>query len=82
MEEKEIVLVVDDSLLICRQNKELRSNMEKLNYLAFRDGLTGLYNRRYFVGDLLEDMGDDLIQERKNILILADIDDFKNVNNT
>lgn len=36
MEEKEIVLVVDDSLLICRQNKELRSNMEKLNYLALR----------------------------------------------
>ena len=65
-----------------RQNKELRSNMEKLNYLAFRDGLTGLYNRRYVVGDLLEDMGDDLIQEREKILILADIDDFKNVNDT
>lgn len=65
-----------------RQNKELRSNMEKLNYLAFRDGLTGLYNRRYVVGDLLEDMGDDLLLERKNILILADIDDFKNVNDT
>lgn len=65
-----------------RQNKELRSNMEKLNYLAFRDGLTGLYNRRYVVGDLLDDMGDDLIQERKNIIILADIDDFKNVNDT
>lgn len=28
-----------------RQNKELRSDMEKLNYMAFRDGLTGLYNR-------------------------------------
>lgn len=30
--------------------------MEKLNYMAFRDGLTGLYNRRYVVGDLLEDI--------------------------
>lgn len=65
-----------------RQNKELRSDMEKLNYLAFRDGLTGLYNRRYVVGDLLDDMDEDLKQERKNVLILADIDDFKNVNDT
>lgn len=39
-----------------RQNRELRNNMEKLNYMAYRDGLTGLYNRRYVVGDLMEDM--------------------------
>ena len=33
-----------------RQNRELRDSMEKLNYMAYRDGLTGLYNRRYVVG--------------------------------
>ncbi len=37
-------------------NEELRSNMQKLNNMAFRDGLTGLYNRRYVVGDLAEDI--------------------------
>ena len=64
-----------------RQNKELQNDMEKLNYMAFRDGLTGLYNRRYVVGDLLEDMR-DVQQSRKNVFILADIDDFKKINDT
>lgn len=63
-----------------RQNEELRSSMQKLNYLAFRDGLTGLYNRRYVVGDLVEDIRNP--SEKQNYLILADIDDFKNVNDT
>ncbi len=63
-----------------RQNEELRSSMQKLNYLAFRDGLTGLYNRRYVVGDLVEDIRHP--GQKQNFLILADIDDFKNVNDT
>ena len=65
-----------------RQNKEFKSNMEKLNYMAFRDGLTGLYNRRYVVGDLMEDIHRKESGERKNVLILADIDDFKVINDT
>lgn len=65
-----------------RMNMELMSNMDKLNELAFRDGLTGLYNRRYVVGDLLDDIKDIRIEEKKNVVILADIDDFKLVNDT
>ena len=65
-----------------RQNQELRTNMEKLNYMAFRDGLTGLYNRRYVVGDLADDNRGHEKQEKKNVLILADIDDFKKINDT
>ena len=65
-----------------RQNRELRSNMEKLNYMAFRDGLTGLYNRRYVVGDLMEDMRSCGQDEVKTVFIMADIDDFKQVNDT
>ena len=65
-----------------RQNMELRSSMEKLNYMAFRDGLTGLYNRRYVVGDLMEDMRCCQMGERHNVMILADIDDFKVINDT
>ena len=61
-------------------NEELRSNMQKLNNMAFRDGLTGLYNRRYVVGDLAEDI--QIRNEKKNVLILADIDNFKNINDT
>lgn len=63
-----------------KANEELRSNMQKLNNMAFRDGLTGLYNRRYVVGDLAEDI--QVHNEKKNVLILADIDDFKKINDT
>ena len=63
-----------------RQNRELRNNMEKLNYMAYRDGLTGLYNRRYVVGDLMEDMRSCGQDEVKTVFIMADIDDFKQVN--
>lgn len=65
-----------------RQNKELRSSMEKLNFIAFRDGLTGLYNRRYVVGDLMDDIRGHDGADRKSVLIMADIDDFKKVNDT
>lgn len=65
-----------------RQNRELRDSMEKLNYMAYRDGLTGLYNRRYVVGDLMEDMRSNGHEEIKTVFVMADIDDFKKVNDT
>lgn len=68
--------------MLNQQNKELLTNMEKLNYMAFRDGLTGLYNRRYVISELVEDMREMNRDEVKNVLILADIDDFKQVNDT
>lgn len=63
-----------------RMNRELKNNMEKLNYMAFRDGLTGLYNRRYVQDDLMGEIQD---HDRKNVgsvLIMGDVDDFKIVN--
>lgn len=65
-----------------RMNKELTNAMKKLNTLAFRDGLTGLYNRRYVIGDLVDDIKGKEGEDRKNVLILADIDDFKRINDT
>lgn len=67
---------------LSRMNAELKSTMNKLNDLAFRDGLTGLYNRRYVVGDLVDDIKDHRAEEKKNVVILSDIDDFKYVNDT
>ena len=65
-----------------RVNRELQKNMERLNYIAFRDGLTGLYNRHYVKDDLMADL-----KPRKqpwkdvgNIVMMADVDDFKIVN--
>lgn len=65
-----------------KQNRELRSSMEKLNYMAYRDGLTGLYNRRYVVGDLMEDIRSSGQSGENTVFIMADIDDFKLINDT
>ncbi len=55
-------------------------SMEKLNYLASRDGLTGIYNRRHFV----EISSCELIRSKRYKLaisfILLDLDFFKDIN--
>lgn len=63
-----------------RMNRELQMNMEKLNYMAFRDVLTGLYNRRYVKDDLLKEIKNQNWQCMGNAVIMADVDDFKKVN--
>lgn len=61
---------------------ELRKANVRLKELAFRDGLTGLYNHRYFQ----EILGKEMIRAKRNkhslSLIMFDIDFFKSVNDT
>ncbi|MBT9777830.1 diguanylate cyclase [Clostridium sp. MCC353] len=63
-----------------RMNRELQMNMEKLNYMAFRDGLTGLYNRRYVQDDLLDQMADESRNNVSDVIIMGDVDNFKRIN--
>lgn len=65
-----------------KMNNELRTNMDKLNYMAFRDGLTGLYNRRYVQDDLVEEIRSHGREDVKNFLVMSDIDNFKKINDT
>lgn len=51
-------------------NETLRANMEKLNRAVFRDELTSLYNRRFVV----EKLAQDLMEEgREDALVMADV---------
>lgn len=59
-----------------RVNEELTSNMRKLNSLAFRDSLTGLFNRRY----VEEEMVDKIKSSSPVAMMMCDVDDFKHVN--
>lgn len=59
-------------------NVAIRSE-EKLEEMAMRDNLTGLYNRHFLLGTL-DNMTISASKERW--LALLDIDDFKNVNDT
>ncbi len=54
--------------------------MNELNYLAFRDGLTGVYNRRHFVS-----LGSSIVEESQHhhlplSIMIFDLDHFKQVN--
>lgn len=59
-----------------------RRSAEQLIYLAERDGLTGLYNRRRFAELLEERLNDARRQRHQAALILFDLDEFKHLNDT
>lgn len=60
-------------------NETLKANMEKLNRAAFRDELTGLYNRRFIVEKLAKDLKEE---GRDDALVMVDVDNFKRINDS
>lgn len=60
-----------------RKNLEMEVNMQRLNSFAFKDPLTGLYNRRYVEEQLKERI---IFGNEDVTLILCDVDDFKFIN--
>jgi len=75
----ERVRIIANQAAVCLLNAELYAGMEKM---AVTDGLTGLYNHRYF-----QDRLDDYLaraERNKQIfsILLTDIDHFKQVNDT
>ncbi len=62
--------------------RELKDANEKLRELVFRDGLTGLYNRRFF--EELLDKELERVERYSHILsfVMMDIDHFKKINDT
>jgi len=59
---------------------ELRGANEKLREAVFRDGLTGLYNHRFFQEVLARELGRADRYQRPLALLMLDIDRFKTVN--
>ncbi|TSE19272.1 putative diguanylate cyclase YegE [Tepidimonas alkaliphilus] len=57
-----------------------RRNAEQLIYLAERDGLTGLYNRRRFEEALERALLDASRRQSRCALMLFDLDEFKHLN--
>lgn len=67
---------------IIRDNTEIRSMEDKLKEMAFRDPLTNLYNRRYFFEYFDQQIKDYNRNERPFALMVIDLDNFSDVNNT
>lgn len=67
---------------IHKQNIELKEREEHLNLLASTDPLTKLYNRRYF-SEISEHILELAKREQNQLsIIMVDIDNFKNINDT
>ncbi|UCG79496.1 MAG: diguanylate cyclase [Nitrospirota bacterium] len=64
------------------KNEDLEQANKKLKQLAIRDGLTGIYNHRYFQEALMMELIRAKRYERGFSLIFFDIDHFKHYNDT
>ena len=76
-------IVGEEVRLLRQENERLRSAVETLEGLAYRDPLTGLRSRRYFEDRLQE----ELARQRRApgaalSVLLIDLDGFKRINDT
>ena len=62
--------------------QKLQDANTRLKELVYRDGLTGLYNHRYFQESLSNELARSIRYHTSLSLILFDIDHFKQVNDT
>lgn len=69
-----------DKIITIRNVTKQKAQNDELEYLAYYDGMTGLYNRNYFVRLLGEFV--KKAQENKSIVsvLIIDIDDFRKIN--
>jgi len=65
-----------------RLKKEVRRTQEKLAEMSTRDGLSGLYNHRYFTEVLEREVARARRYKTSLVLSILDIDHFKQVNDT
>jgi diguanylate cyclase (GGDEF)-like protein len=68
--------------IIRTQNEQLREVAFRLEQLSTTDALTELYNRRYMIEKLAEEVNRYKRNQNPFSIIIADIDDFKSVNDT
>ena len=72
--------VIEKTASLKTQAQDLIEANKKLEILTYQDGLTGLYNRRYFDQKLSEELSRHFRQKQPLSLIIADIDHFKPYN--
>ena len=70
--------------LICRCDNNFKISMliDEVKELAYRDSLTGLYNRRYFFDMANKLFLTSLRNNRPVAILMCDIDHFKKINDT
>jgi len=75
-----IVRKINQKLI--KQSKELKDTKDELRHLAFTDSMTNLYNRRYFIEASETILNLAIRNKTESFVIIIDIDDFKQVNDS
>lgn len=65
---------------LAQQRRELRDTLEKVQTLASRDALTGLYNRRHMQDRLVDSAKRHERYGERFTIVLVDLDHFKRIN--
>lgn len=69
-------------VMVVGSSKALSKTMGELEYYSTHDPLTGLYNRRYFNEMLEYEVGRSERHQHEFSILMLDLDDFKDVNDT
>ena len=69
-------------VMVVGSSKTLSRTMAELEYYSSHDPLTGLYNRRYFNDMLQYEIGRSERHHHEFSILMLDLDDFKDVNDT
>ncbi|MEO1543200.1 MAG: PleD family two-component system response regulator [Pseudomonadota bacterium] len=82
VEQHELLARVRTQIKRKRHTDYLRDRLEQTVELAMTDALTGLHNRHYMQSHLQKLVTDAIANERELSILIADIDHFKQVNDT
>jgi len=77
-----VSLIINDVTDIAKNKIHLMNSNQKLSDLSRTDGLTKLFNRRYWESCLLEEFESCKVSGSVSSLVIFDIDHFKKVNDT
>lgn len=76
--QESILQVVESENKLKKQFDQIKRQEQYIKFLADHDTLTGLSNRRQFI----EAMENELLNNRHGAMVLLDLDNFKNINDT
>lgn len=84
--EKELNIVLEKMIKertreLFEKNKQLLEKNKELDFLSNQDSVTGLYNRRYFINAISENIN-KITNEETLAILFIDLDRFKTINDT
>lgn len=74
--------ILEVMVMVVGASKALSLTLSELEYYSTHDSLTGLHNRRYFNNILDYEMGRSERHQHEFSILMLDLDDFKDVNDT